>query len=1051
MIGAILLAAPKIKGAAAQSGYLLDLWTSDNGLPDNSVSSILQTPDGYLWIGTENGLTRYDGVRFVTFDPANTPQFAHARVSALFTDVRGTLWINTYDGSLTSMRNGVFTHEWSGGQVTAVFSRSNQTFFATLSSGVAVRTEIATNQVEWQTINLARRNDASAFCQDAGGVIWYMLRDGKFGRIVGTNAVLLSGDTNLGDEQINCLTTDHRGGIWVGTRSKIARWDGNHFQDETPTNGEAAINVKHLFFTTTNGFWAFVNGTIRHAVNRQWVATVDAWPDLFRSFVIDVGAFEAQNGDVWFRQLGHGLFHADTEGKIERISAKNGLPGDRVTSWFQDREGSIWVGIDRGGLVRLRDKKFQLVGGSEGQQNAAAATVCEDADNNIWIGTIGGGLIRWRDGQQEKFNLLHGANRDSFYSAYPDAQRRLWLSADREDLYSLATNQIIRDTNGIHGIKTILADHQNRLWLGRLSGLTCITNGVVLNYGPWNGFDRREVRALAEDARGAIWIGTDNGMIYRFSNGTFTAFKPEDARADQSVWSLLPEADGTIWAGTFRGGLLRFKDGKFTRYTTADGLPSDIICQILDDGLGRLWFGSHKGIFFLPKNSFDAFDRRQLDSLPCTTYNLSDGLPTLECSGGYQPSCWRNHEGRFLFATLKGAVAINPEEVRLNQLKPPVVIEDFLLDGTHLKNAGKVETQKSEALPPAAGLARGSTISISPGRHQFDFQFTALSFIAPDKVRFRYQLTGFDNDWVEAGAKRAAHYGPLQPGNYKFQVIACNNDGVWNEQGASINLIQRPFFWQTWWFDVLAVVAAILAVSVAARHLATRKLQKKLEQLKQQHAIECERERIAKDIHDDLGAGLTQILLQSSLARRVAEGQTKTDLTQISETARNLVRTMDEIVWAITPENDTLDSMVSYFGKFVQEFSSAAQLRCRLDLPTQPPAITVSAETRHHLFLAIKESLNNVVKHSRATEVLFQLKLQPAAFTFVINDNGVGFVTGASDESLLNPERLSSGHGLHNLVKRLKEIGGSCSITGEPGQGTRIELSIPTGNHRSLP
>jgi signal transduction histidine kinase len=316
-----------------------------------------------------------------------------------------------------------------------------------------------------------------------------------------------------------------------------------------------------------------------------------------------------------------------------------------------------------------------------------------------------------------------------------------------------------------------------------------------------------------------------------------------------------------------------------------------------------------------------------------------------------------------------------------------------------------------------------------------------MSFAAPDKVRFRYRMEGVDDKWVESGTKRTAHYGFLRPDTYKFKVIACNNDGVWNEQGASLAIEQLPFIWQTWWFQVLAVAGLLAAVSGAVRYAATRSLRKKLERLKQQHAVERERERIAKDIHDDLGAGLTQIMLQSSLARREPPERIQTDLVQISETARDLVRTMDEIVWAVNPENDTLDGLLTYISKFVQDFSAAAKLRCRLDLPPEPPAIALSAEARHHIFLAVKETLNNVVKHSHATEVSLQLKLDSDSLTLVIKDNGIGFISGNSNGT--TQDRLSSGHGLANLRRRLEGIGGKCSIDSRPTQGTQVNLTIP--------
>lgn len=1008
--------------AAEPSDYAIDLWTSDNDdLPDSSVTALAQTLDGYLWVGTYNGLARFDGVRFVTFDPANQPALKHARVTGLFTDSSGTLWIDTYDGSMTSFRNGVFKHEWQGGQVVGVFSRSNRIYFATVASGIGTCLKNSDGSNQWQTISLGtRRSQARFFCQDATGALWCILRDGHIARIDGTNVTQLPSGIGLDGQKINCLTADPSGRIWAGTDKKILRWNGSLFEDETPSNGETEIAISFLFCTAKNGLWAFANDTVRHAFNRHWTATNDSWSNLVKASPFFVHAYEERNGNVWFRDYGQGLFCASADGKLSRLST-NGLPENRrVTCWFQDREGNLWAGVDRGGLVRLRKKQFQSPGGDT-LKNVAVSTISEDSQGNTWIGTFDNGLDRWSNGTLESLKLPDGENRGAFFSACPDAQGRLWLSADREDLFVLETNHF-RQIDSAHGIKVIFPDSKGRVWLGRQWELSCWSNDVILHFDQRNGFEHCDVRALAEDRQGNIWIGGGNGTLYRFTDGTFTAFNPGTSSESQPIWSLLPGQDGSIWVGTFRGGLLRFKNGEFTRYTIRDGLPDDIICQIADDGLGKLWFGSHKGIFCATKESFDAFDRGAIHSLPCIAYGLFDGLPTLECSGNYQPSVWRGHDGRLWFATVKGAAVIDPRQVRPNPVPPPVVLEECSVDGKDFPITG--------------------TIQIPPGKHQFDFLFTALSFAAPDKVRFRYRMEGLDDKWVESGTKRTAHYGSLRPDTYKFKVVACNNDGVWNEQGATLAIEQLPFIWQTWWFEVLAGAGLLVAVSGAVRYAATRSLQQKLERLKQQHAVERERERIAKDIHDDLGAGLTQIMLQSSLARREPPERIQTDLLQISETARDLVRTMDEIVWAVNPENDTLDGLLTYISKFVQEFSAAAKLRCRLDLPPEPPTIALTAEARHHIFLAVKEALNNVVKHSHATEVSLQLKLESDSLTLVIKDNGVGLVSGNSNGA--TQDRLSSGHGLANIRRRLEGIGGMCSIISSPSEGTQVNLTIPT-------
>lgn len=1028
---------------ADTADYFIDLWTSDNGLPDSSVTAIAQTPDGYLWIGTYNGLARFDGVQFVNFDPFNTPALKHARVDGLFVDGQGTLWINTHDGSMTAWHNGVFTCEWQGGQVSAVFSRSNEIFFASLYGLLAYRSGNLEAHGEWQTVPLAETTTGNLFRQDGSGTIWYATREGALARMIGTNAAVVFSKNDLAGERVSCLSTDDRGRLWLGTDRRILVWSGDHFDDETPTNGEAAVKVSFIAGTATNGCWVVVDGRVRKCMARRWVAEAESWRDLSEVDTAYLAAYEDSDGGVWIRQYGRGLLHAKPDGTMLQISSADGLPGNRVSSWFQDREGNVWVGVDHGGLARLRRKTFHVIGTAEGLPIHAVSTVCEDSDNNIWIGTFGGGLNRWRDGVLKRFDLATGAYKGNFFSAYPAVQGRVWLSAGREDLFLLENEKISQPAGLIHGVKAILVDHRGQVWIGRQSGLTCLSNGVANHFNPTNGIERQDVRALAEDQQGKIWIGTGEGVLYEFADGKFTPHSMDDGLKSMAIWSLLPDVDGTLWVGTFRGGLLRFKDGRFTRYTQSSGLPSDVICQILDDGLGKLWIGSHKGIFNVQKKSFKDFDAGMIPTLSCTAYGLYDGLPTLECSGNYQPSCWRGRDGMLWFATVKGLVSIRPTSLTVNRLPPPVMIETVLVDG---KPFGKESRDLGKSETTVLGFPLAASLEIPPGKHQVDFHYTALSFAAPDKVRFRYRLEGLDEGWVEADGKRSAHYGPLQPGDYCFHVSACNNDGVWNDAGASLHFKVLPHFWETWLFDFLMMGMLVAAIFCAVRFVITRNLRRKLERLKHQTAIERERERIARDIHDDLGAGLTQIMLQSALARRATQDQSPAHLAQISDTARELVGAMDEIVWAIDPENDTLEGLINYAGKFFQEYASLAGLRCRLDLPAQAPSYVLSAEVRHNVFLAVKEALNNVIKHAAATEVSLQLKTLPSGFSFVIKDDGRGFLQGEGRLPTADADRISSGHGLRNLASRLEGVGGTCMIRSEPGRGTMVELTIMLQN-----
>jgi signal transduction histidine kinase len=294
---------------------------------------------------------------------------------------------------------------------------------------------------------------------------------------------------------------------------------------------------------------------------------------------------------------------------------------------------------------------------------------------------------------------------------------------------------------------------------------------------------------------------------------------------------------------------------------------------------------------------------------------------------------------------------------------------------------------------------------------------------------------------------RSASYSYVPAGEYRFRVRACNNDGVWNEAGASIGLVVLPHFWQTWWFLLLGALAFFGTVGGGIRFVEKRKLQRRLERLERERLVERERARIAQDIHDDLGASLTRITLLSESARDGRDGGAAQEVEQIYSTARELTRSMDEIVWAVNPRHDTLDSLATYLGKFAQDYLRTAGVRCRLDMPMQLPSLPLTSEVRHNLFLAFKEALHNTVKHASATEVRVQLELHGQQFTLSVEDNGKGITSGdaspAAEAVAGQAERLETGHGLSNMRRRLAEIGGRCEMETRPGAGTRIRFTMP--------
>ncbi len=1022
--GCLLLASAK--SWAASENYLVDGWDTEDNLPSSTVTSITQTPDGYLWVGTYSGLARFDGARFVTLDPANTPpELTRTRVQGLYLDATGTLWINTFRGGLTSYRNGVFRNEWPDQaafdlHTTLVASASNQVTFVTQFGEVLQRDPAKPNS-NWK---VSTPPDLRSIwqCVGADGKLWFLTHDAHILQFANGAFSLLPSDGGLAGSKIYTLVADAHGQVWAGAENEIARWNGNQFEAMTPTNSETDIEPTFLFPTKAGEMWVLNGDRFQKISGRAWVAEATQWSGLLGSASgRAMGAHEDSEGGLWFNHYGNGLFHITPDGKYQQLTSRENLPGDRVGAWFQSRDGGIWIGVDHGGLARLRDRRFHVLGLAQGLSARTALSICEDPNGAIWIGTAGGGLCRWSDGVMQHFAVGTSASANFIFSIAPRADGGLWLSAaEGEDLYQFQDHQVGRVSWDVHGVKSILNDRSGRVWMGTKNGIAFGFGSDRRILGANSGDLLPSVRALAQTPDGKVWAGADNGTIYRCETNRLIPFRPQDALAEQPIYSLFADKNGTLWAGTFRGGLLRFKNGVFSRIADKQGLPTDVISQILEDQHGRLWLGTHQGIYCVAKSALNAIADGGSNTLDYVVYGRHDGLPALECSDGYQPSCWHGADGKLWFTTVRGVVWLNPDELTAKSSPPPVVIEELHVDG--------------ENIP-----LHGGKIIVPPGHKQFDFRFTALSFDAGGRARFRYKLAGFDSDWVNAETLRTAHYGPLPPHDYHFRVIACNSEGVWNDTGATLEFEVEPYVYQTWWFKLLASVTIIGGVAFAVRRVVTRKYRRQLVVLEQQHAVERDRARIAKDIHDDIGAGLTQITLLTELARREPE-QTNANLERITHSARTLTKAMDEIVWAVDPQHDTFDGLMDYASAYAEEFLRVAGIRCRMDLPIALPTMRVDAELRYNLFLALKEALNNVVKHSKATEVWLRLQIEPKQFTLVVEDNGRGLY--AARKEISEADRLNSGSGLANMKKRLALVGGHCEIRSVDTAGTRVEMTV---------
>ena len=980
------------RGAAPPTlpSYSHRVWQTEDGLPENVVTAVVQTRDGYLWVGTYDGLARFDGAGFTVFDDKNTPEMSSSRVISLFEDREGNLWIGHETGELTRYRDGHF--------YTVKFNPP------------------------WENHKIV------GIGTDRAGRLWVLNEEGK---LAGANGELLSVPNAGTSTRAAALVTGERGELWVTYNGDVFLLDHGRLTPMGPDRQSLGY-VEAICPSRDGQLWVAGEQRLRKWGGTTWTDDLGAAPWGQGPLTMLI---ELRSGGLAVGTLDRGLYLIFPHRGVLHFSRANGLPHDWVRCLFEDHEGTLWAGAGSSGLVALRAGKVATVNAPDDWQGRELLSVTVANNGALWIGTEGAGLYRLQEGEWTHFGESDGLSNLFIWSVAEDARGRIWAGTWGGGLFVQQGDHFAR-APGLENMTipttAILHARDGSTWTGTAAGLLHAQAGVVTWYGRNEGLRLPDVRAIAEGRDGSVWFGMLGGGLGYLHQGALQQFQKKDGLASDYVQCLHLDTNGTLWIGTYGGGLTRWKQGRFASISSSQGLPNNFICDIEDDGLGNLWISSHSGVFCVSRAELDRCADGQSAWINCLSYGKADGMPTPECSGGLQPAGARTPDGRLWFPTSKGLVAFNPEDAKVNQWAPLVVIEDMLADG-------RVVTP----------LPAGETVlPIPPGPQRFEFRYTALSFVVPEKVRFKYRLEGLEPDWVDADTMRSANYSHIPPGNYKFHVIACNSDGVWNQSGATLAFTVQPYFWQKWWFRIPAGLAAVtlLASAVAGGVLwiARRRMRLKLERVERLHAVERERARIAQDIHDNLGANLTRISLLSESAQNELENpaQAAVQLERIYDTVRELTRAMDEIVWAVNPQHDTLDSLASYLGNFAQEFLGSLDIRCRLDVPLQLPPWPVTAEVRHNLFLAFKEALHNVVKHAAAAEVYISVTTGADNFILVIRDDGKGFAPDRLQETARAPRPIGRGHGLANMRQRLAKIGGYCEIQSSPGQGTEVKFVV---------
>jgi PAS domain S-box-containing protein len=637
-------------------------------------------------------------------------------------------------------------------------------------------------------------NFVSSVYQDHQGYLWVGTQRG-LNRRKGGKFMAYTTRQGLSDDFVSSICEDRGGNLWVGTSGGLSQWqDGKFTTYAVPGFPRAPVKALHPDYD--GGLWVGTEHNLFRMRDGQWTTlpTTDA---ILRSPVLSIE--EDREGDLWLGTYGGGLLRWHDR-EFTRYSTHEGLSNDFVLSVYQDHEGSIWIGTDGGGLNRLRLGKFKTYDKVTGLSEDSVRSVYQSRDGSLWIGTDGGGLNRLKDGRLSVYTTRDGLSSNAVRSIYEDREGSLWVGTDGGGVSRLKNGKFTtfstRDGLSNNTVRCVYGDHEGNLWVGTYGGgLNRLRDSKFLTYTTREGLPSDIVWALHEDREGRLWVGTSGGLS-RFQDGGFIGFADNGCSAAGSgpcaVLSIYEDPQGILWLGTLGGGLRRFKDGQFTAYTTENGLFDDLVFSILEDDNSNLWMSSNNGIFRTSKKELEDFAEGRIPSISSVSYGLAGGMKNPECNGGSEPAGWRTMDGRLLFANLSGAVAVDPNHIQTNTLPPPVVIERAVIN--------------QRSFDPRARA------KVAPGKGELEFDYTALSFLAPTQVRFRYRLEGFDQEWVDAGTRRAAYYTNIPPGSYRFRVIASNNDGIWNAVGSSVDFSLEAHFYQTNAFYGLCLLAVILGV-----------------------------------------------------------------------------------------------------------------------------------------------------------------------------------------------------------------------------------------------